>query len=89
MHRLAVLVLLLFSGHAAATGTTRAGWCCRWKPPPPATGWLVVTWGDGDTERGRTTYRLEGDGIAITDEVVGKDGAWKVFGETTASRSAP
>lgn len=50
---------------------------------------LVVEWGDAGTERGRTTYRLEGDGIAITDEVMGKDGAWKVFGETTANRSAP
>jgi hypothetical protein len=50
---------------------------------------LVVAWGDADTERGRTTYRLDGDGIAITDEVLGKDGAWNVFGETTASRSAP
>ena len=54
-----------------------------------ASGRLVVAWGDVDTERGRTTYRIDGDGIAITDEVLDKDGAWKVFGETTASRSAP
>lgn len=48
---------------------------------------LVVEWGDADTERGRTTYRVDGDGIAITDEVLSKDGVWKVFGQTTAART--
>jgi len=49
---------------------------------------LVVEWGDADTERGRTTYRVDGDALAITDEVLAKDGAWQVFGQTTATRTA-
>lgn len=47
---------------------------------------LVVEWGDESTERGRTTYRLDEDTLRITDEVLGKDGAWKVFGTTSAER---
>jgi hypothetical protein len=48
---------------------------------------LVVDWGDEATERGRTTYRVGEDGLLeITDEVRGKDGAWKVFGQTRARR---
>lgn len=48
---------------------------------------LVVEWGDASTERGRTTYRLDEDTLRITDEVLGKDGAWKVFGTTSAERA--
>lgn len=49
---------------------------------------LVVEWGDAATERGRTTYRVDADGkLRITDEVVGKDGVWKTFGETVAARA--
>ncbi len=47
---------------------------------------LVVEWGDDKTERGRTTYRLDADGLRITDEVLAKDGTWKVFGTTFAKR---
>jgi hypothetical protein len=47
---------------------------------------LLVEWGDARTERGRTTYRLNAQRLEITDEVLGKDGEWKVFGRTTASR---
>ena len=50
---------------------------------------LVVEWGDENTERGRTTYRVDADGkLRITDELRGKDGAWKVFGNTAATRVA-
>ena len=49
---------------------------------------LVVEWGDASTERGRTTYRLDEGKLRITDEVLGKDGAWKVFGTTSAERKA-
>lgn len=49
---------------------------------------LVVEWGDASTERGRTTYRLDEDRLRITDEVLGKEGAWKVFGTTSAVREA-
>jgi hypothetical protein len=47
---------------------------------------LLVEWGDASTERGRTTYRLDEATLRITDEVLGKDGAWKVFGTTSAAR---
>ena len=49
---------------------------------------LVVEWGDDRSERGRTTYRIDPKGkLLITDEVRGKDGVWKVFGNTTATRA--
>lgn len=49
---------------------------------------LVVEWGDDRSERGRTTYRIDPKGkLLITDEVRGKDGPWKVFGNTTATRA--
>ncbi|HJR72437.1 MAG TPA: hypothetical protein VJ806_02210 [Luteimonas sp.] len=49
---------------------------------------LMVEWGDESTERGRTTYRIDPDGkLRITDEVRGKDGVWKVFGKTVATRA--
>jgi hypothetical protein len=49
---------------------------------------LVVEWGDASTERGRTTYALERDDeLAITDEVLGRDGAWREFGIARAGRS--
>lgn len=47
---------------------------------------LVVEWGDASSERGRTTYRLRPDGLEITDEVLGKEGKWRVFGRTKATR---
>lgn len=50
-------------------------------------GSLVVEWGDEASERGRTTYRKNDGKLAITDEVQGKDGDWKVFGETTSTRA--
>lgn len=51
---------------------------------------LVVEWGDDNTERGRTTYRIGADGkkLEITDEVRSKDGVWSVFGNTSAIRSS-
>ena len=49
-------------------------------------GRLVVDWGDDASECGRTTYRIVDGRLEITDEVRGKDGAWKAFGATTATR---
>lgn len=49
-------------------------------------GALVVLWGTVETERGRSTYRLAGDTLEITDEVVAEDGGWRVFGHTTLKR---
>ena len=46
---------------------------------------VVVDWGDGATERGRTTYLATPDcRLEITDEVLVTNGGWKVFGVTTA-----
>lgn len=50
---------------------------------------LVVDWGDAGKERGRTTYRLQDDGVLdVTDEVLGQDGRWKVFGRSRLTRAA-
>lgn len=49
-------------------------------------GALVVLWGTAETERGRSTYRLAGDTLEITDEVVAEDGGWRVFGRTMLRR---
>lgn len=49
---------------------------------------LVVEWGDAATEQGRTTYAVQADGgLVITDEVQHKDGTWRTFGTTTATRT--
>ncbi len=48
---------------------------------------LTVEWGDATTERGRTTYALDEGKLRIDDEVLGKDGAWKAFGTTSAERT--
>jgi len=41
---------------------------------------LTTEWGDEATERGRTTYRLEGaNALQVTDEVLRRDGQWHVF----------
>ncbi len=46
---------------------------------------VVVDWGDAATERGRTTYRVTADRrLEVMDEVLAKDGSWKVFGRTTS-----
>jgi hypothetical protein len=48
---------------------------------------VVVDWGDGPTERGRTTYLATLDcRLEVTDEVLATDGGWKVFGVTTSRR---
>jgi hypothetical protein len=48
---------------------------------------VVVDWGDGGTERGRTTYSLEDEGtLSVLDEVAGKDGEMRMFGRTLLSR---
>ena len=51
------------------------------------TGALVILWGTEETERGRSTYRLVDDALEITDEVVGEDGNWRVFGQTRLTRN--
>jgi hypothetical protein len=50
-------------------------------------GALVILWGTEATERGRSTYRLVEDALEITDEVVGEDGNWRVFGQTRLTRN--
>lgn len=48
---------------------------------------LVVDWGTAEIERGRSTYRLAGDSLEVTDEVYGKDGHLAVFGRTRLTRN--
>jgi hypothetical protein len=47
---------------------------------------MTIDWGTPEIERGRTTYRLAGDGLEVTDEVLGKDGTLAVFGRTRLAR---
>jgi hypothetical protein len=47
---------------------------------------MTIDWGTAEIERGRSTYRLAGDALEVTDEVYGKDGALAVFGRTTLAR---
>lgn len=53
------------------------------------TGALVILSGSPETERGRSTYRLDVDGLEIVDEVVAEDGSWRVFGRTRLLRRQP
>ncbi len=44
---------------------------------------LVSKWGTPETEEGETTYRLLPDGrMEVTDRVKGKDGTWRLFGQS-------
>ena len=47
---------------------------------------MTIDWGTPEIERGRTTYRLAGDSLEVTDEIHGKDGALAVFGRTRLTR---
>lgn len=48
---------------------------------------LTIDWGDeASVERGRTEYRLDGDRLEVTDEVLLLDGTWRTFGRTTLTR---
>lgn len=48
---------------------------------------LTIEWGTPETELGRTEYKLVGDGLKVTDEVLGADGEWKVFGSSELNRN--
>lgn len=51
---------------------------------------IIVDWGDATTERGRTTYFVTPDRrLEVTDEVLSKDGHWKVFGRTASRPARP
>lgn len=47
---------------------------------------LTILWGTGDTERGRTRYRLSAAGLEVTDEVMTKEGGWRGFGRSLLAR---
>ncbi len=47
---------------------------------------LDIQWGSEATERGRSTYRVEGDTLEVVDEVLQADGQWRVFGRSTLKR---
>jgi hypothetical protein len=48
---------------------------------------LISRWGTPQTEEGETTYRLvSATRLEIVDRVKAKDGSWREFGRTSASR---
>jgi hypothetical protein len=47
---------------------------------------MTIDWGTVEIERGRSTYRLAGEALEVTDEVYGKEGALAVFGRTKLAR---
>ena len=47
---------------------------------------LRTEWGEESTERGRTTYRLEGTTLHVSDEVLRRDGQWHVFARHDLTR---
>jgi len=50
-------------------------------------GTMTILWGTDDTERGRSSYRLAAGELEVTDEVLGRDGEWRVFGRTRLTRA--
>jgi hypothetical protein len=48
---------------------------------------LTILWGSEAAERGRSSYRLSADGLEVIDEVLMRDGEWRVFGRTRLERS--
>ena len=49
-------------------------------------GTMTILWGTDDTERGRSSYRLSAETLEVTDEVLSREGAWRVFGRTRLTR---
>jgi len=50
-------------------------------------GIMTIRWGTSESaEQGRSTYRLATDALEITDEVLTKEGAWRVFGRSRLAR---
>lgn len=74
-----------------------AGWHGQWFDSTGATrpisgtvaGYTLTSeWGDAASERGRSTYRRESmDRLDVTDEVLRKDGKWRVFAHHRLTRS--
>lgn len=48
---------------------------------------MTIFWGTADTELGRSSYRVVGDQLEVTDEVLTRDGSWRVFGQHRLTRS--
>lgn len=51
-------------------------------------GTMMILWGTDDTERGRSRYRIGGDALEVTDEVLMPEGGWRVFGRASFVRAA-
>ncbi|MGH8251091.1 MAG: hypothetical protein ACREVI_10430 [Steroidobacteraceae bacterium] len=47
---------------------------------------LTIDWGGESTERGRSSYRVSREVLVVTDEVLTKEGDFRVFGRTTLKR---
>jgi hypothetical protein len=52
-----------------------------------AGGAMTILWGTPDTELGRSSYRVVGDQLEVIDEVLTRDGTWRVFGRHRLTRS--
>lgn len=48
---------------------------------------MTIQWGTGDTERGRSSYRLAAGELEVTDEVLSREGDWRIFGRTRLTRA--
>lgn len=48
-------------------------------------GTMTILWGSDDTERGRSSYRIDAEGLLVTDEVFSREGEWRVFGRSRLS----
>lgn len=47
---------------------------------------LLISWGTEATESGRSSYRLSSGSLDVVDEVLTKDGEWRIFGRTKLTR---
>ncbi len=49
-------------------------------------GVMTILWGTEAIERGRSSYRLSAEGLEVTDEVLTREGEWRIFGRTRLTR---
>ncbi len=46
-------------------------------------GTMTILWGTAETEQGRSSYLLGAEGLEVTDEVLTREGEWRVFGRSS------
>ncbi len=77
--------------HVQKDGTITGTWFDSRGISQPLTGrvegdTMTINWGTDEIERGRSSYRLAGDALEVTDEVYSKEGELRVFGRTRLAR---